>query len=67
MPPKAQQKLNSRKEGGDAIPIVDKDSLALTLVELFSDVRVAANLKKALYPQELVDQLDQLDHLYQAP
>ena len=51
MPPKAQPKLNSRKDEGDAIPIVDKDTLALTLIELFSDVHVAANLKKALYPQ----------------
>ena len=60
MPPKAQPKQNSRKDEGDAIPIVDKDTLALTLIELFSDVRVAANLKKALYPQELVDQLNHL-------
>ena len=32
----------------------------MTIIELFSDARVAANLKKAMYPQELVDQLDHL-------
>ncbi len=32
----------------------------MTIIELFSDMRVAATLKKAMYPKELVDQLDQL-------
>ena len=32
----------------------------MTIIELFSDARVAANLKKAMYPRELVDQLDRL-------
>ena len=35
-------------------------TLAMTVIELFGDARVAAKLKKALYPQELVDKLDQL-------
>ena len=32
----------------------------MTVIELFGDPRVAAKLKKALYPQELVDKLDYL-------
>ena len=32
----------------------------MTIIELFSDARVAATLKKAMYPKELVDQLDHL-------
>ena len=32
----------------------------MTIIELFSDARVAATLKKAMRPKELVDQLDHL-------
>ena len=32
----------------------------MTIIELFSDARVAATLKKAMHPKELVDQLDHL-------
>ena len=41
------------------MPIVDTDTLAMTIIELFSDARVAATLK-AMYPKELVGQLDHL-------
>ena len=58
MPPKSQQKPSCRKE--ETIPIVDTDTVAMTIIELFSDMRVAATLKKAMYPKELVDQLDHL-------
>ena len=58
--PENQTKSSERKEDRDAIPIVDTDTLAMTVIELFGDARVAAKLKKALYPQELVDKLDQL-------
>jgi len=57
---KTKQKSSERKEDRDEIPIVDTDTLALTIIELFGDARVAAKLKKALYPQELVDKLDYL-------
>ncbi len=58
MPPKSQQKPSCRKE--ETIPIVDTDTVAMTIIELFSDARVAATLKKAMYKKELVDQLDHL-------
>ena len=32
----------------------------MTIIELFGDSRVAAKLKKAMYPEELVDKLDHL-------
>ena len=40
------------------IPIVDTDTLALTIIELFNDARVEAKLEKVTYPQELDEQVE---------
>ena len=57
---KNKQKSNERREDRDEIPIVDTHTLAMTIIALFGDARVAAKLSKAIYLQEQVDKLDYL-------
>ena len=42
------------------IPVVDSDTLALTMIELFGDERVMKKMKDALYPRELVEKLNEM-------
>ena len=44
----------------EMIPVVDTDTLALTMIELFSDERVMKRMRDALYPRELVEKLDDM-------
>ena len=49
-----------RDEDNIMIPVVDSDTLALTMIELFSDERVMKRMRDALYPRELVEKLDEM-------
>ena len=60
MPIKNKTKSTHAKDEQEVIPIVDTDTLAVTVIELLGDVRVASELKAALYPQELLDKIDAL-------
>ena len=47
---KNKQKSNDRREDRDEIPIVDTDTLAMTIIALFGDAPVAVKLKKGYLP-----------------
>ena len=58
--PQGKTKVKATAVRDDMIPVVDSDTLALTMIELFSDERVMKRMKDALYPRELVEKLDEM-------
>ena len=60
MPMKNKTKSIYVKDDQEVIPIIDTETLALIVIELFGDVRVASKLNTALYPEELLDKIDAL-------
>ena len=55
-----QGKAKVKATADNMIPVVDSDTLALTMMELFSDERVMKRMRDALYPRELVGKLDEM-------
>ena len=55
-----QGKAKGKATADNMILVVDSDTLALTMIELFSDERVMKRMGDALYPRELVEKLDEM-------